>query len=264
MAYDIDAALHVLQNGGERVTSRYGNRTIYIGGAYNTNFHSGVDLVHRETGTDFVVAAARGLVTAARNTTAGYSETYASGNYVDLDHGSGAVTEYKHMKTGSVCVAPGDVVGKGQVLGYMGSTGWSTGNHLHFGVRINGATVDPEPYLMGQKSLPQYKGGTAVMQQQQLALAKVPLYAASTSAQQAGTVTGTYYLWSASPVAGRYRITNSVANIGKAGQVTGWIDAGYVTATEQPQQPEAPGTDAVQLAACRAAIAQIRAIVDGL
>lgn len=262
MAYNIEAALHVLKTGGERVTSQYGNRTIYIGGAYNTNFHSGIDLVHRTAGTDYIVAAARGLVTGTRNTVSGYSETYASGNYVSLEHGGGYATEYKHMAKGSVCVSPGDVVKKGQVIGYMGTTGWSTGNHLHFGIRLNGGTVDPEPYLLGQKVILQYEGGQAVMEDQKLILSKVPLYAASTSIKASGTVTGTYYLWSASPVCGRYRITNSVANIGKTGQVTGWIDAAYVVAT---QPPEAPASDTdKQLAAYKEAIGKIKVIVSEL
>lgn len=271
MAYDIEAALHVLQKGGERVTSKFGTRTIYIGGAWNTNFHSGIDLVQRATGTDYIIAAAPGIVTATRNTISGYSETYASGNYVCLEHGGGYATEYKHMAKGSVCVAAGDTVAKGQALGYMGTTGWSTGNHLHFGIRVDGTAVDPEPYLLGHVNIPEYKGGNTVMAQQQLILTRAPLYAASTSQKAAGTVTGTYYLWSPSPVNGRYRITNSTANIGKTGQVTGWIDALYVMAAQPPAPAEEePAFDvsedntALQLAACRDALDRIRQIVNDI
>lgn len=62
-----------------------------------------------------------------------------------------------------------------------------------------------------------------------LSLKNVPLYASSTVKSKATDVTGTYYLWDGEKVNGRYRITNSTANIGKDGQVTGWIDSKYVT-----------------------------------
>ncbi len=62
-----------------------------------------------------------------------------------------------------------------------------------------------------------------------LSLKSVPLYASSTAKTKANTLTGTYYLWSTEKVGGRYRITNSSANVGKASQVTGWIDSKYVT-----------------------------------
>lgn len=69
---------------------------------------------------------------------------------------------------------------------------------------------------------------TTVKSGQKLTLSKVPLYASSTSASVANTLTGTYYLWSAEKVNNRYRITNSTSNVGKTGQVTGWIDSKYV------------------------------------
>ena len=61
-----------------------------------------------------------------------------------------------------------------------------------------------------------------------LTLSKVPLYASSTSTVKANTLTGTYYLWDAAKTNNRYRITNSTSNVGKSGQVTGWIDSKYV------------------------------------
>ncbi len=62
-----------------------------------------------------------------------------------------------------------------------------------------------------------------------LSLKSVPLYVSSTAKTKANTLTGTYYLWSTEKVGGRYRITNSTANVGKAAQVTGWMDSKYVT-----------------------------------
>lgn len=64
-----------------------------------------------------------------------------------------------------------------------------------------------------------------------LTLKNVALYVSSTAKTKATTVSGTYYLWNAEKVGNRYRITNSTANVGKAGQVTGWIDSKYVTTT---------------------------------
>ena len=64
-----------------------------------------------------------------------------------------------------------------------------------------------------------------------LTLSKCPLYASSTSTSKSNTVTGTYYLWSATATNGRYKITNKKANVGVSGQVTGWINASYVTGT---------------------------------
>ena len=64
-----------------------------------------------------------------------------------------------------------------------------------------------------------------------LSLESVPLYVSSTAKTKANTLTGTYYLWSTEKVGGRYRITNSTANVGKASQVTGWIDSKYITTT---------------------------------
>ena len=232
MAYNIDAALHVLHNGAERVTSPFGNRTIYINGAYNTNFHSGTDVVQRSTGTDYIVAAARGYVTATRNTIEGFSEVYSSGNYVKLEHADGYTTEYLHMAKGSVAVSVGDVVEKGQVLGYMGTTGWSTGNHLHFGIRINGSTVNPEPYLLGQKSLPDYDGNASVLGEGMVLLNNTPLYISSTAAAPSNRLSGVYYIWGTSLINGRYRITNKPENIGKTGQVTGWVNASEITVDE--------------------------------
>ena len=63
------------------------------------------------------------------------------GNYVKIDHGNGKVTIYAHFT--SVVVSPGQSVGKGQVIGYVGTTGQSTGPHLHFECRLNGVRYNP-------------------------------------------------------------------------------------------------------------------------
>ncbi|MBQ8001998.1 MAG: peptidoglycan DD-metalloendopeptidase family protein [Clostridia bacterium] len=117
-----------------RVTSKYGYR---IHPVYNTRkFHAGID-IGASYGSD-IVAAESGTVTVA---------TYGSGygKYLVINHGSGITTLYAHCS--SLLVKVGDKVSRGQVIAKVGSTGVSTGNHLHFEVRINGATTDPLTYV---------------------------------------------------------------------------------------------------------------------
>lgn len=119
-----------------RVTSDYGPRTSPTGGA-STN-HKGID-IGAAGGAD-IVAAAAGTVTSAA-----YSS--AAGNYVMIDHGGGLYTVYMHAS--ALVVSPGQEVSAGQVIAKVGSTGISTGNHLHFGVSLNGSYVSPWSYLGG-------------------------------------------------------------------------------------------------------------------
>ena len=76
---------------------------------------------------------------------ASYSGGY--GNCVMINHGNGIVTLYGHMQ--SIAVGYGQHVTKGQTIGYVGSTGVSTGPHCHFEIRVNGAQTDPAPYFSG-------------------------------------------------------------------------------------------------------------------
>lgn len=99
-------------------------------------FHEGLDFM-AEVGTP-IHAAASGIVTAAEHT-----PDY--GNIVKIDHGSGVETRYAH--TSRMLVKPGQRVEKGQLIAEVGSTGRSTGAHLHFEVRLNGVALDPRRYL---------------------------------------------------------------------------------------------------------------------
>lgn len=69
------------------------------------------------------------------------------GNYVKIDHGEGYATLYAHQKAGSISIRVGDAVKKGQKIGEVGTTGNSTGNHLHWEVRLNDKCIDPVPLL---------------------------------------------------------------------------------------------------------------------
>lgn len=100
------------------------------------SMHEGIDIA--APGGTPIVASASGTVILA-----GWLGGY--GNLVVIDHGGGLSTAYAHQS--SIAVGVGQAVSQGQVVGYVGSTGHSTGNHLHFEVRVNGAAVDPLGYL---------------------------------------------------------------------------------------------------------------------
>ena len=121
--------------GYTRITSKYGMRTHPITGIYK--LHTGVD-IGAPMGANFV-AANDGIVVKA-----GYNGAY--GNMVIIDHGGGVQTLYAHGS--EILVKVGDVVKKGETAVLkVGSTGYSTGAHAHFEVRINGETTDPLPYI---------------------------------------------------------------------------------------------------------------------
>ena len=101
------------------------------------HFHTGIDIA-AATGTP-VLAAADGLVVAVLHTTVGY------GNYVIVAHGGGYFTLYGHLA--DTQVVDGQHVVRGQVVGDEGATGMTTGQHLHFELRYNGAVIDPMAYL---------------------------------------------------------------------------------------------------------------------
>ncbi|MCK0129620.1 M23 family metallopeptidase [Erythrobacter sp. F6033] len=99
--------------------------------------HKGVDLA-APTGTP-IYATADGIIERAD-----WFSSY--GLYISIDHGSDLETRYAHMSR--LAVAAGDTVRKGDVIGYVGSTGRSTGPHLHYEVRVDGVAVNPIPYML--------------------------------------------------------------------------------------------------------------------
>ena len=100
-------------------------------------FHAGED-IGAPSGTP-ILAADSGVATVIPDNGNGY------GNYIMINHGGGRVTLYAHMS--AFAISNGASVSQGQVIGYVGSTGNSTGPHLHFEVRVNGATTDPKQYF---------------------------------------------------------------------------------------------------------------------
>lgn len=100
-------------------------------------FHAGED-IGAPSGTP-ILAADSGMATVIPDNGNGY------GNYIMINHGGGRVTLYAHMS--AFAISNGATVNQGDVIGYVGSTGNSTGPHLHFEVRVNGATTDPKQYF---------------------------------------------------------------------------------------------------------------------
>ncbi|MBD3920849.1 peptidoglycan DD-metalloendopeptidase family protein [Paenibacillus sp. PR3] len=119
-----------------RVSSGFGYRTHPI--FHTKKLHAGIDLAAPE-GTS-IYAAEGGVVI-----TAGWTSGY--GNTVILDHGNGLWTLYGHIRNGGIKVKVGETVKRGEKIAEVGSTGNSTGNHLHFEVRVNGTPKDPTNYL---------------------------------------------------------------------------------------------------------------------
>lgn len=109
-----------------------------------SKMHTGIDISGGAVGKDIygatIVAAADGTVISA-----GYRGGY--GYCTMIDHGNGVVSLYAHQESGSISVSNGDRVSKRDPIGKVGSTGLSTGPHLHFEVRVNGSPVDPMKYL---------------------------------------------------------------------------------------------------------------------
>ena len=120
--------------GYTRISSNYGMRTHPITGVYK--LHTGVD-ISAPMGANFI-AANDGLVTKAA-----YNSAY--GNMVIIDHGGGVSTLYAHGS--EILVQLGQIVKRGEPVLKVGSTGYSTGPHAHFEVRLNGIVTDPIPYI---------------------------------------------------------------------------------------------------------------------
>ena len=118
-----------------RITSSFGERTDPFAGDEG-EFHRGIDIA-APTGTP--IHATGDAVVASAGWGSGY------GREVILDHGHGITTRYAHMA--SITVVPDENVTRGQVIGYVGLSGHTTGAHLHYEVRINDTAVNPHRYM---------------------------------------------------------------------------------------------------------------------
>ena len=141
----MNGASRLLQNRSNQITSRFGPRTIrYTSGPAKgqtvTKNHNGIDIVGTGGTLDYIVAHTAGTVKNA-------GLDAATGYYVQIQTASGALMVYYHMAAGSLKVQNGQTVEQGQVLGRMGATGNVTGAHLHFGIKVDGKWIDPEPYI---------------------------------------------------------------------------------------------------------------------
>lgn len=153
----IVSVLPVLTEGTTyRVTSPFGYRTDPVTGEGGQG-HKGIDLTlwRGYSALSAIGAAWDGTVTDVRDGVEGFDTVRSAGNRVTIDHGDGVVTKYYHLENGSIPVQVGDSVAAGQVIGQMGSTGYSTGAHLHFQLEIYGEVVDPLPFLLGEEDIPE-------------------------------------------------------------------------------------------------------------
>ncbi len=122
------------------LTAGYGIKRIYNGDYSDPDYHRGLD--YAGWGGSPVKAAAAGQVRLVGRESQGFR---IHGNVVGIDHGQGVNTVYLHLR--QINVKDGQMVRAGQIIGTVGSTGASTGPHLHFGLNVNGKAVDPTPWL---------------------------------------------------------------------------------------------------------------------
>lgn len=123
------------------ISSRFGRRPAPLPGA--STFHGALDISGSGYCGTPIYAASGGRVTYA-------GPNGGLGNYIQIDHGNGYVTGYAHLQNGGIGVRIGQSVGPGQNIGAAGTTGLSTGCHLHFILRQNGTPIDPLAFLQNQ------------------------------------------------------------------------------------------------------------------
>lgn len=143
---------YILCNNHAEITMPFESTEIHKNG------HKGIDLVARVDGvntTCYICALEDGVILAQRKWVMNHTENPPDfGNCVYIDHGNGIVTKYAHLRSGMPdWIRDGAKVQKGDILGYMGRTGYATGAHLHFQIEENGVPIDPLPYLTKDKTI---------------------------------------------------------------------------------------------------------------
>lgn len=250
MGKQLNVKNHVLKNGCEYETSPFGARKDPFTG--KSSYHNGEDMISSKYGSDYIIAFQDGTVASMCNTVSGFDKVHSSGNYIYINHEGAYQTRYLHLKKDTLKVKVGQAVKKGDIIAYMGTTGYSTGAHLHFEVRLNGTPQDPIPYLSGEKSIP---GAEESATEEPV----VPPTTPENSFQVGDMVDflGGYHYSNAqasTPVgakrtAGKAKITNMALGkrhpyhlIGESGcNVYGWVDASTIR-DETTQAEEAPVT----------------------
>lgn len=138
------------------ITSPFGPRVI---NGKSSN-HKGIDISGGSACYSNVIIASKSGTVTAMNDSCPTNGSYGSncgggyGNYAIIDHGDGTSTVYAHMSSGSVTIKVGDTVSQGQKIGVMGSSGSSTGCHLHFEVRVDGTKMNPSNYVKAENPRP--------------------------------------------------------------------------------------------------------------
>jgi murein DD-endopeptidase MepM/ murein hydrolase activator NlpD len=112
---------------------------------YGMRLHPTLGINKMHNGIDLAAPAGSPILAAYNGTVVAASYEASMGNYVMINHGDGLYTVYMHCS--KLYVSQGQSVTKGQTIAAVGTTGRSTGNHLHFGVRLNGSYVSPWNYL---------------------------------------------------------------------------------------------------------------------
>ena len=157
------------EEGDAKITTEFGENIHDYPTPGKIGNHNGLDMVRCTDGKTselaHICAIADGTIYAQRKWVKGFDKIYSGGNCVYILHDDGVtISKYMHMKYGTVSdwVCDGARVSKGDILGYMGSTGLSYGDHLHLQIEkldtppetitpsIKGTPVDPEPYLLGE------------------------------------------------------------------------------------------------------------------
>lgn len=155
---DVNPCPVFVQDGMPNVTSDFGVRVHPI--THKVTVHNGIDITRWIGWSDIadICAIQRGKVIKIINSVKGYSEDIVSGNSVWLEHSSGYVTKYHHLAYLTIpkSLKVGDIVEERQFIGTMGSTGRSTGAHLHFQVELNGKPIDPKPFLLKKFTITPY------------------------------------------------------------------------------------------------------------
>ena len=128
--------MRILKNYNEIITYPYSNN------------HEAIDVVGNNNGVhvlDYITAYDKGKVVEIRKDSVGFEDNGSYGNYVLIDHGNNLKTRYAHLNTVNVNI--NDIVNRGDILGYMGETGYAFGGHLHFEMIKNGKKIDPTKYI---------------------------------------------------------------------------------------------------------------------